>query len=69
MRINYQGTVNVINACKKHGVPKMVMSSSPSTRFTGEDIDGLSDWDLPEVPMKKCVSCNAAFIVRLAVLS
>lgn len=68
MRINYQGTVNLINACKKHGVPKMVMSSSPSTRFTGEDIDGLSDWDLPEVPMKKCVHCNASSMPCVSLL-
>lgn len=28
-------------------VPKIVMSSSPSTRFDGNDIDGLRDCDMP----------------------
>ena len=59
MRINYQGTLNVINACKKHGVGKLVMSSSPSTRFTGADIDGLSEDDLPDIPMKKYLQAYA----------
>jgi len=42
-KVNYDGTVNILNACKKHGVPKIVMSSSPSTRMDGNDIDGLSE--------------------------
>jgi hypothetical protein len=52
MQVNYQGTLNVIAACEKHGVTKIVMSSSPSTRFTGEDIDGLTEDDLPPLPLK-----------------
>lgn len=31
---------------RKHGVGKLVMSSSPSTRFDGNDIDGLKEDDL-----------------------
>lgn len=50
-KVNYQGTLNIIDACKHHKVPKIVMSSSPSTRFTGEDIDGLTEDELPEIPM------------------
>ncbi|KAK3267914.1 hypothetical protein CYMTET_23556 [Cymbomonas tetramitiformis] len=42
-KVNYQGTVNVIDACKEHGVRKIVMSSSPSTRFDGSDIEGLTE--------------------------
>lgn len=32
---------------RKHGVGKLIMSSSPSTRFDGSDIDGLREDDLP----------------------
>jgi len=52
-RVNYHGTVNVIEACKNQKVPKLVMSSSPSTRFTGVDIDGLTEDELPKLPLKK----------------
>ena len=59
MKINYEGTLNVIDACKKHGVPKIVMSSSPSTRFSGRDIDGDSEDQLPTIPMKKYLQAYA----------
>lgn len=73
-KVNYEGTLNVINACKKHKVggvgccapspgfaieasspllltrllqvPRIVMSSSPSTRFDGKDISGLRESEL-----------------------
>mmetsp|Transcript_3287 Transcript_3287/g.11925 ORF Transcript_3287/g.11925 Transcript_3287/m.11925 type:complete len:352 (+) Transcript_3287:91-1146(+) len=48
-KVNYEGTLNVINACRKHKVGKIVMSSSPSTRFTGEDINGKTEAELPIV--------------------
>jgi nucleoside-diphosphate-sugar epimerase len=32
--------------CRQHRVPKLIMSSSPSTRFDGKDIDGLSEDEL-----------------------
>ncbi|CAM9257829.1 unnamed protein product [Choristocarpus tenellus] len=51
MAVNYRGTVNVINACKSHGVGKLIMSSSPSTRFDGNDIDGLTE-DQMKYPKK-----------------
>lgn len=50
-QVNYQGTLNVIAACEKHGVPKIVMSSSPSTRFTGVDVDGLTEEQMPALPL------------------
>ncbi|PWU86345.1 putative NAD(P)-dependent steroid dehydrogenase protein [Trypanosoma cruzi] len=34
-KVNYEGTKNVIRACKEWGVHKLVMSSSPSTRLKG----------------------------------
>ena len=50
--VNYQGTLNVIQACREGGVPKLVMSSSPSTRFDGSDVDGLTEDDMPSLPQK-----------------
>lgn len=44
--------MHVVNACRELGVTKIVMSSSPSTRFTGEDIDGLTEDELPPIPMQ-----------------
>ncbi len=58
--VNYQGTVNVINACRELGIKKIVMSSSPSTRFTGADVDGLTEAQLPSIPQKSYVQEYAA---------
>jgi len=46
-QVNYQGTLNVIEACKAVGVPKIVMSSSPSTRLDGSDVVNLSEDEMP----------------------
>ena len=48
--VNYKGTLNVINACKELGIHKIVMSSSPSTRFDGNDIvgKGVEELDFPK---------------------
>jgi nucleoside-diphosphate-sugar epimerase len=51
-KVNYQGTLNVLAGCKAHGVPKLVMSSSPSTRFDGSDVDGFTEAQMPTLPMK-----------------
>ena len=45
-KVNYDGTMNILNACRTYKVPKLVNSSSPSTRFTGKDIEGASEDDL-----------------------
>eukprot|EP00755_Sulcionema_specki_P004500 Sspe_Gene.30222::Locus_14864_Transcript_1_1_Confidence_1.000_Length_1320::g.30222::m.30222 len=50
--VNYQGTLHVIEACKKHGVKKIVMASSPSTRMDGSDIDGLREDEMLPLPQK-----------------
>ena len=55
MDVNFKGTVNVINACKLHKVPKLVNSSSPSTRFNAGDVDGLQEKDMAELPQKSYV--------------
>jgi len=44
--VNYEGTMKIIENCKKYKVPRLVYSSSPSTRFTGDDIEGLTEDDL-----------------------
>lgn len=52
-KVNHEGTLNVIEACKKKGVKKVVMSSSPSTRFDGSDVDGLTEDQMPKLPQTK----------------
>ncbi|KAA8491174.1 3beta-hydroxysteroid-dehydrogenase/decarboxylase isoform 1 [Porphyridium purpureum] len=37
-RVNYHGTLHVIDACRKFNVRNVVMSSSPSTRMDGSDV-------------------------------
>ena len=66
-KINYQGTLNVIDACRKHGVRKLVYSSSPSTRFKGSrlpwgcpDLDGLTEAQMPSLPLARYMQPYAA---------
>ena len=46
-KVNYEGTQNIIESAKKYGINKIVFSSSPSTRFTGVDVDGLTEEEMP----------------------
>lgn len=57
-KVNYDGTVNVIRACKEHNVQKLVFSSSPSTRFKGSVfsrpcVDGPTEAEMPPLPLDK----------------
>lgn len=45
-RANVTGTRNVIAACRAHGVPRLVHTSSPSVVFDGRDLEG-GDESLP----------------------
>jgi nucleoside-diphosphate-sugar epimerase len=47
-KVNYEGTLNVLAACKTHGITRLVMSSSPSTRFPFPDpsVNGYSEKQL-----------------------
>jgi len=56
--INVVGTQNVIEACKAQGVKKVVFSATPSSRFTAaaDDIDGLTEAELPSIPQQKYVA-------------
>lgn len=49
--VNYYGTLRIIEYCRKYNVPKLVYSSSPSTRFTGQDVTGQTEDELP-IPNK-----------------
>jgi nucleoside-diphosphate-sugar epimerase len=40
---NVTGTQNVINACKKQGVKRIVFTSSSSVVFDGADLDGIDE--------------------------
>lgn len=42
-RCNVTGTLNVIAACRKHGINRLVYTSSPSIVFAGEDEDGIDE--------------------------
>jgi nucleoside-diphosphate-sugar epimerase len=55
--INVVGTRNVIDACKKQGVRKVVYSATPSSRFTRKDeVDGLTEADMPDIPQAEYVA-------------
>jgi len=45
--VNTEGTKRIIRMCQKYKVPKLVYSSSPSTRFTGKDVTGQTEDELP----------------------
>jgi len=48
-RSNVTGTLNVIEACRKNSIPRLVYTSSPSIVFDGEDEDGIDEsTPLPE---------------------
>jgi 2-alkyl-3-oxoalkanoate reductase len=42
-RTNFIGTENVIAACGKRGVPRLVYTSSPSVVFDGTDMEGVDE--------------------------
>jgi len=58
-QVNYEGTLTLIDACRKAGVRKLVMSSSPSTRFDGTDVDGLTEAQMPKLPQVRYLQMYA----------
>ena len=42
-RVNVVGTENVIAACRRHGVRRLIYTSSPSVVFTGHDLEGVDE--------------------------
>jgi nucleoside-diphosphate-sugar epimerase len=53
---NVTGTRNVILACKAHGVPKLVYTSTPSVTFAGADEDGVDE----SMPYAESFLCHYA---------
>lgn len=48
-RTNVHGTLNVLAACREHGIRRLVLTSSPSAVFDGRDhVDALNDLPYPE---------------------
>ncbi len=45
-RANVEGTERVLEACRRHGTPRLVYTSSPSVVFDGRDVEG-GDESLP----------------------
>jgi nucleoside-diphosphate-sugar epimerase len=41
--INVTGTENIIAACRKNGIPRLVYTSSPSVVFQGGDMEGVNE--------------------------
>jgi nucleoside-diphosphate-sugar epimerase len=73
--VNVVGTANVISACRKYGVTKLVFSSSPSTRFgptSATDPDGATEEEMPSLPQATYVQeyaktkAEAELMVRAA---
>ena len=59
-KVNYEGTLCVIEAARAAGVRKIVMSSSPSTRFEwGADYDGVTEAQMPRLPQASYVQAYA----------
>jgi len=46
LAVNYHGTLNVLKGCEVHSIPRLVFSSSPSTRFDGSDVTGQREEEL-----------------------
>ncbi|HJZ90718.1 MAG TPA: NAD-dependent epimerase/dehydratase family protein [Gemmataceae bacterium] len=42
-RANVVGTANVVAACRKHGIRRLVFTSSPSVTFAGVDQNGVNE--------------------------
>lgn len=42
-RVNVTGTENVLAACRRHGVGRLIYTSSPSVVFTGCDQEGIDE--------------------------
>lgn len=75
LRINYQGTLNVLDACRHHKVTRLIYTSSPSVVFSHGDICG-GDESLPYpashaayYPQTKCMAEQAVLKANCAELA
>eukprot|EP00928_Gymnodinium_smaydae_P025699 TRINITY_DN20394_c0_g1_i1.p2 TRINITY_DN20394_c0_g1~~TRINITY_DN20394_c0_g1_i1.p2 ORF type:complete len:416 (+),score=103.86 TRINITY_DN20394_c0_g1_i1:117-1364(+) len=55
--VNVVGTQNVLEACRRQGIKKVVFSATPSSRFTATaDVEGLTEADMPDIPQERYVA-------------
>ena len=60
VKVNYEGTLAVLAAARAAGVRKVIMSSSPSTRFEwAGDYDGVTEAQMPQLPQARYVQAYA----------
>lgn len=52
--VNVEGTRNVIDACRKHSIKKLIYTSSPSVVFDSSDMEGVDE----SVPYPKSYLCD-----------
>jgi nucleoside-diphosphate-sugar epimerase len=43
VRANVEGTRNVVDACRRHSIPRLVHTSTPSVVFDGTDMEGVDE--------------------------
>lgn len=48
-KVNHEGSLNILEGCKVNKVKRLVLSTSPSTRFTGANVRGLREEQMPIV--------------------
>lgn len=65
---NVTGTLNVIQACKDHGIKKLVYTSTPSVTYKGEDENGVNESE-PYAEKFLCAYPKTKTIAEKAVLS
>lgn len=66
--INVEGTANVLAACRKNGIPRMVYTSTPSVVFASDDIC-MGDERLPYPPRFLCHYARSKAMAEQMVLS
>ncbi len=42
-RANVEGTRNILEACRQHGISRLIYTSSPSVIFNGRDMEGVNE--------------------------
>ncbi len=67
--INVTGTKNVIDACLKNGVKRLIYTSSPSVVFGSEDIKGADEESCPYPKKYLCEYAGTKAIAERAVLA
>jgi nucleoside-diphosphate-sugar epimerase len=67
-RANVLGTANVLAACRHHGIPRLVYTSSPSVVFDGRDMAGV-DESVPYPPHYDAAYPKTKAIAERMVLS